>query len=318
MKYTMISLLISILIATGCYAQKNTYEQADNSVLNFYLQYSSFTDPGEYEYMYENLPDSLPELCSLIRTQFIHPYAELQKYRELIPKERWNEMFRYPSVKSILEGLVSYDSSGLTKERKPEDRLVLGCWHNSILLASILKSRGIPARLRYGHATYIAPGYHISHTISEIWNEDEMRWMLVDPSMDMVDFSPDKFDFSNDAWLQLQRKEIDPNLYGIPGKYSGMCSIAAKVCGDLASVLGTEHTIFQYAPILDFIFEEDKQLTDEHIETLNRISELMKSLDIDNLSKLQEIYNNTPEIQMTKSFKSISENSSSNTGAKVN
>lgn len=254
MKNTMISLMISILIATGCYAQKNTYEKADNSVLNFYRQYSSFTDPGEYEYLYENLPDSLPELCSLIRSQFIHPYAELQKYRELIPKERWNEMFRYPSVKSILEGLVSYDSSGLTKERKPEDRLVLGCWHNSILLASILKSRGIPARLRYGHATYIAPGYHISHTISEIWNEDEMRWMLVDPSMDMVDFSPDKFDFSNDAWLQLQRKEIDPNLYGIPGKYSGMGSIAAKVCGDLASILGTEHTIFQYAPILDFIF----------------------------------------------------------------
>jgi hypothetical protein len=318
MKNTMILLMISILTGAGCYAQKNTYEQVDTSVLNFYRQYSTSTHPGEYEYLYENLPDSLPGLCSLIRSQFIHPYADLPKYSEQIPKERWNEMLRYPSVKSILKGLVSYDSSGLTKERKPEDRLVLGCWHNSILLASILKSRGIPARVRYGHATYIVPGYHISHTICEVWNEDEMRWILVDPSMDMVDFSRAKFDFSNDAWLQLQRKEVDPNLYGIPGKYSGMGSIAAKVCGDLASILGTEHTIFQYAPILDFIFEEDKQLTDKHIETLNRISELMKSLDIDNLLKLQEIYNNTPEIQMTKSFDSISENSSSNTGAKDN
>ena len=30
----------------------------------------------------------------------------------------------------------------------------------------------------------------------------------------------------------------------------------------------------------------------------------MKSLDADSISKLQEIYNNTPEIQITKSFES--------------
>jgi len=318
MKNSIITLMISIVIVTGCYAQKNTKEQADTSVLNFYRQYSSFTDPGEYAYLYENLPDSLPELCSLIRSQFIHPYADLPKYREQIPKERWNEMFRYPSVKSILKGLVSYDSSGLTKERQLEDRLILACWHNSILLVSILKSRGIPARVRYGHATYIAPGYHISHVISEVWNDNEKRWMLVDPSMDMVDFSRDKFDFSNEAWLQLQKGEIDPNLYGIPRKYFGMGSIVAKVCGDLASILGTEHTIFQYAPILDFVFEEDKEMTTEHVEILNRISELMLSIDADNLAKLQEIYNTTPDIQITKAFESIFENSGNNTEAKDN
>ena len=48
--------------------QKNKYEQADNSVLDFYRQYSTYTDPGEYTHMYENLPDSLPALCSLIKS----------------------------------------------------------------------------------------------------------------------------------------------------------------------------------------------------------------------------------------------------------
>ena len=105
MKNSVFTFTISILIVTGCYAQKNTFEQIDRSVLNFYRHYSTSTDPGEYAYLYENLPDSLPELCSLIKSQFIHPYGELNKYREQIPKERWNEMFRYPSVKSILEGL---------------------------------------------------------------------------------------------------------------------------------------------------------------------------------------------------------------------
>ena len=277
-------------------------KQTDDTVLDFYRQYSSFTDPGEYKYLYKNLPDSLPELCSLIRSQFIHPYAELPRYRELIPKERWNESVKYPTVKSVLEGLISYDSSGIVKNRKPENRLVLGCRHNAILLASILKYRGIPARVRIGHVTYLKPGFHLSHTICEVWNKNDKRWMLVDPGMDMVDFSREKFDFSNDLWLKMQNKEIDPNLYGIPGRYTGLISIVGKVNTDLASILGTEYPVYQYAPILEYAFQNNNQLTSKHIETLNRISELMKSLNAENLSKLKEIYNNTPEIQITKTF----------------
>ena len=279
------------------------------SVLDFYRQYSSFTEPGEYEYLYENLPDSLPELCSLVRSQFVHPYAHLPRVRNQFPKERWNETGKYPSVKTILEGLVSYDSSGIIKERKIEDRLILGCRHNAILLASILKYRGIPARVRTGHVTYLRPGFHLSHTICEVWNESDRRWMLVDPSTAMVDFSRDKFDFSNELWLKMQNGEIDSKQYGFPGRYSGLVSIVGKVSPDLASLLGTEYPINQYAPMLDYAFENDDQLTAEHIETLNKISKLMKTLDAENLSELQEIYNNTPEIQITKSLGQISNNS---------
>lgn len=262
--------------------------------------------------MYENLPESLPELCTLIKSQFIHPYAELPRYRELIPKERWTESFKYPTVKSILEGLLSYDSRGLIEDRKPEDRLVLGCRDYAVLLASILKHRGIPARVRCGHAGYLRPGFHLSHTICEVWNENDMHWMLVDPGMNMVDFSRDKFYFSNDAWLQMQKGEIDPDLYGNPGRYSGFVSILGKISTDLASILGTEYPIYQHAPILDFAFENDNQLSAEHIETLNKICELMKSLDADNLSILQEIYNNCPDIQISKTFEAFSANSDKN------
>jgi hypothetical protein len=302
MKRAAISLMMTILAISGCYAQSEFKFIDEESIMDFYRQYSEYTDPGEYNYLYENLPDSLPELCSLIRSQFIHPYADLPKYRDQIPKERWKEMYNYYNVESILEGLISYDSSGLTKERIPQDRLVLGCWHNSVLLVSILRSRGIPARARYGHATYIAPGYHISHVVSEVWNDNEKRWILVDPSMDMVDFNREKFDISNEAWIQLQKGVIDPNLYGIPHRYSGMGSIVSKVCGDLASILGTEHTFFEYAPILDFMFEEDKELTSEQIIILNQISELMKNINADNLARLQDIYNSTPDIQITNSL----------------
>jgi formylglycine-generating enzyme required for sulfatase activity len=312
MKTTIFILTISILMQFNCtqnspqkdegLIMKNTFNKDSISVLDFYRQYSSFTDPGEYKYLYKNLPDSLPELCSLIKSQFIHPFAELPQYRDQIPEERGDESVKYPTVKSILEGLLAYDSRGLVNDRKPKDRLILGCRHNAILLASILKYRGIPARLRAGHATYLIPDFHTSHTICEVWNEKDKRWMLVDPSMDKVDFSRNEFDFSNDAWLKMQKKEIDPNSFGMPGQYPGVISIIAKVCTDLAFTLGNEYNIYQYAPILDYAFQNNNQLTSKHIETLNRISELMKSIDADNLSKLQEIYNNTPQIQITKSF----------------
>jgi len=317
MKATLTILLISMLMEICC-AQTSTLksdapqlnnanERQDASLINFYCRYSAFTDPGEYAYLYESLPDSLPELCHLIRSQFIHPYAELPKYRELIPKERWDEYVNYPTVQAILAGLVKYNSSGLTKDRKPEDRLILGCRENAILLVSILKYRGIPARVRTGHVTYLRPGFHLSHTICEVWNEHENRWMLVDPSMVKIDFSREQFDFSNKLWLKLQNKEIDTDQYGFPGRYSGFVSIVGKICPDLASILGTEYPVNHYAPILDYAFENNDQLSDEHIETLNRISELMKSIDANSLSELQNIYNNNPEIQITKSFAQDSE-----------
>jgi len=316
MKNTVLFIMISILTITGCNAKQKVNFTDNESVQDFYLQYSPYTDPGEYAYLYENLPDSLPELCSLFKSQFIHPYAELPKYRNLIPKERWNEAVKYPSVKSVLEGLVSYDSAGLMSDRRPEDRLVLGCRHNAILLASILKYRGIPARVRIGHVNYLRPGFNTSHTICEVWNENDKRWMLVDPSTNMIDFSREKFEFSNELWLKMQNKKIDPTLYGVPGRYTGLVSILGKISPDLASILGTEYPVNQYAPILEYAFEKDKQLSSEHIEILNRISELMKSIDADNLSKLQEIYNNTSVIQITKTFEPITINAKNNSNTR--
>lgn len=306
-KNTTLIIMCYFLTLTGCNAQPeeklSVKELNESSLPDFYLQHSTFTDPGDFAYLYDQLPDSLPELCQVIRDQFIHPHAELPQYRDQIPKERWRESFRYPTVQSVLEGLVTYDARGFVNDRKPEDRLILGCRHNAIILASILKYRGIPARVRCGHVNYLIPDFHTSHTICEVWNKNENRWMLVDPSTNMIDFSREKFDFSNEAWLELQRQEIDPSQYGVPGRYSGLISILGKVNTDLASVLGTEYPIYQYAPILDYARENKDQLTSNQIETLNEICELMNSLDADNLSKLQDIYKNTPEIQITRQFK---------------
>ncbi len=304
-KTTSIILLISILTNTICNSQqivkptKNI--QFDDSVLDFYKLYSSFTDPGEYAYLYNNLPDSLPELCRLIRSQYINYGWELDDYRELIPEGRWNESVKYMTVRSALKGLLSYDSSGLVKNRKPENRLILTCRDNAILLASILKYRGIPTRVRYGFATYLIPGFHPYHVICEVWNKNDNRWMLIDPSADKIDFSREEFEFSNDVWLKMHNNKIDPELYGIPGEFTGLMPIILVLCSDQASILGNEYTIGQYPPILDYAIE-NKQIPSKHIETLSKIGELMKAIDAESISELKEIFDTNPQIQFTKSF----------------
>lgn len=294
------------ILATAGYLHSQNRLSADQlkseaDVLNFYRQYSEFTDPGEYAYLYKNLPASLDDLCNIIRSQFIHPYAELPRYRELIPKERGDESVKYPNVQSILKGLLSHDSSGIMKNREIEDRLILGCRHNAIVLASILKYRGIPARIRTGHVTYLRPGFHLSHTICEVWNEKDSRWMLVDPSTGMIDFDRVQFEFSHELWFKLQRGDVDLEKYGFPGRYTGLISIVGKISPDLSAILGTEYPVFHYAPMLDNV-SENNSLSQEQIQLINKISELMKSLGAENLSKLQTIYTATPEIQVTKTF----------------
>jgi formylglycine-generating enzyme len=291
-------------VRAGSKGQAIGNQQSGNSVLDIYRQYSPYTDPGKYKYLYKNLPDSLPELTQLVKSQTVHPMAELPMYEDRIPKERWNEFSKYPTVRSILEGLVSYDFRGLVKDRTPEHRLVLGCRENAILLASALKSKGTPARVRYGFATYLAPGCHFCHVICEVWNEKDNRWMLVDPSTCKVDVGRGEFECGSDAWLKMQKKEIDPELYGFAGKKTGPVMIAGILCLDMASVLGSEYPITQYAPVSE-AFENGNQPTAEQVETLSRISELMRVGDGVSISKLREIYGNNPQLQATKSYELV-------------
>ena len=170
----LILVISSVSVFTGKEELKNhEIRKVDTQMLSFYRHQSSYTDPGEYSSHYKALPESLPELCRVIKAQFIHPDADLPRYRDLIPLERSREDEKYPTVKTILAGLLAYNPAGLTDDRKPEQRLIVSCRYHAILLASILKDRGIPVRVRYGFAHYLYPGHHIYHVICEVWNDQE-------------------------------------------------------------------------------------------------------------------------------------------------
>jgi len=285
---------------TGQVGKKNNDQQTvDNEILEFYRQYGFYTDPGEYEQMYADLPQSLTEICKVIKSQLIHPVADLPMYNELIPPERSYEDLKYPTVQTILAGLKTYNPDGLIFDRKPADRLVVSCRYHAILLASILKHRGIPVRIRYGFATYLFPEYHIYHVICEVWNDNEKRWMLIDPDRQMIDFPSQQFEFAGDVWIKYQQGKIDPNTYGIPNWW-GPHPILDVLCHDLASILGNEHIYYNRPPISADTTMNVKNMPADQINIINKISELMTDVD-SNFNKLQKLYNENKQLQFSTS-----------------
>lgn len=282
--------------------KKNNHRQpVDNKILDFYRQYSFYTNPGEYESMYANLPDSLTGICKLIKSQLIHPIADLPQYRDLIPEDRSCEDLKYPTVQTILAGLKSYNPDGLILDRKPVDRLVISCRYHAILLASILKYRGIPVRVRYGFASYLYPKYHIYHVICEVWNNSEKRWMLVDPDRQMIDFPSQQFEFASDVWIKNQQGKLDPNTYGVPNWW-GSHPILDVLCHDLASVLGNEHIYLTRPPISADTTMNVKNMPADQIDVMNKISVLMADVDA-NFNELQLFYNNNKQLQFSNPIK---------------
>ena len=281
-------LLICLLFANPLVAEQHP----DKDVLNLYREYSSYTDPGEYVHLYKDLPESLGELCNLIKCQLIHP-ADVMQFADVIPKERYFEDPKYPIVEKLLEGLIKLDPNGLTFDRKPENRLVVTCQLHSLFLASILKSRGIPTRLRYGFAPYLAKAkdLHVYHIICEVWNDKEKRWMLVDPDRNMVDFQRDKFELAGDVWQQLQNGEIDPKKYGV-AQFWGDYMILDVLCHDFVSVLNRELLYLQNPPISSGENIEVSEIEKEKIKVLNEIAMLIKNPDphIDKLKAWHDKY----------------------------
>jgi hypothetical protein len=289
--YKIVIFIFLLLLLSACANDnpKNINLEKVENTLEFYKNYSEYTSPGEYSYLFENLPDSLQDLCELIKCQFIHP-VDLGPYRNLIPENRHYEDRKFPSAEKLLAGLLALDSAGLTFERESVNRLVVTCRYHSVLLASILKSRGIPVRLRYGFAPYLAPGsgLHISHAICEVWNKKEKRWMYVDPDRKMVDFPREQFETGAEAWFSFRGGKVgDPNKYGVPDTW-GEIMILGTIYQDFLCVLGYEPLYWEY-PVTQYLSNKISAVDPERLKVLDEIAQLMNNPD-ENLNRLMEIY----------------------------
>ncbi len=77
-----------------------------------YNKFDASTDPGEYVYLYKDLPASLDSLCDLVQNQLVHPWNGGPQ-----PQSRKYEPRKNYRVANMLKQLVQMNPAGLVIDR---------------------------------------------------------------------------------------------------------------------------------------------------------------------------------------------------------
>lgn len=292
----------------------------NQKVLDYYLQFSQYTYPGLYKKILQDLPTDIREIGKLVRHQIIHRmvlkngntgsnsnrrYGDMSK----VPWYRQPEDDNFVTTAAIAAELYRRDSRGFTFDRLEENKLVLTCRYVSILMASILKSKRIPARVRSGFAPYfvvegLPVGKSDDHWINQYWSKDEKRWVTidVDGSLENLGFDPydvpdNTFDFSPDVWLKIRRGEIAGDHFYNAGGYSGLVVVGWELFYDFHCLMNSE-VIYMHTPELVHLDKFDK-LTENQLKEIDHLAGLMQDAD-SNFDELTHIWNTKKEFRLLK------------------
>jgi len=217
--------------------------QADETQIEereFYATHSVYSNPGKYAHLLENLPHDFAGISRVVQGLIYHFMAGQYIYGYCPPKERLVEIDTRFMVR-MLGCLIDLDSRPLTESRDFDKRLVGCCRDFSLLTCAILRQHNIPARLRYGFASYFVPGYWIDHVIVEVWNG--MCWQRFDSQVtdgsDKLDLSESDFVTGGRAWQLYRHEGADPARFGLgPGtpELSGVWFIRGRLLLDVAAL----------------------------------------------------------------------------------
>ena len=126
----------------------------------------------------------MDELCKIVQGTTIHIFWA-KHYGISLSEERKTEV-QLRTIERRLARTLELDPHPLTETRPPEKKIVGNCRDFSVLLVSILRHQGIPARARCGFSAYFFPNHFEDHWVAEYWNSEQQRWMLVDAQLDAL------------------------------------------------------------------------------------------------------------------------------------
>ncbi len=216
-----------------------------DSTLVYFSQQGRMSDPGTYVSLYEDLPTSISDLVKLVQGVTIHVFWT-ERYGFKAPPERMDEL-QLRSMEWRLGQTRVLDPRPLTEARPLDKKLLGNCRDHSLLLASLLRHQGIPARARCGFGAYFMPNHFEDHWVAEYWNKEESRWVLVDTQLDelqrevlKIDFDTldvprDQFIVGGKAWQMCRSGEQDPETFGIFDMH-GLGFVRGNLVRDVASL----------------------------------------------------------------------------------
>lgn len=216
-----------------------------NHVLSFYAQPDRLTDPREHADLLADLPSDLPSLCALVQGVMVHIFWA-ERYGLHLSPERASEV-NLRRADRLLARMRELDARPLSQARDLEKKLVGNCRDFSVLLTTLLRYQGVPARARCGFGTYFIPGHYEDHWCVETWRAEEQRWVMVDAQLDAlqreglgIDFDPcdmpaGKFITGGLGWKLCRSGQADADHFGIADMH-GLWFVRGDLVRDLAAL----------------------------------------------------------------------------------
>lgn len=216
----------------------------DDNLL-YYTRQSVISGPGQFASLYANLPTRLEDLVRVVQGTTIHVFWAKSYGVELTPEREGEVQLR--GMQTRLARTLELDPRPLTEARNPDRKLVGNCRDHTLLLVSMLRQQGVPARARCGFGAYFRPNHYEDHWVAEYWNAEQGRWVLVDAQLDalqreamQIPFNPldvprDQFIVGGKAWQMARSGAVDPDSFGI-FDMRGLGFIRGNLVRDLAAL----------------------------------------------------------------------------------
>ena len=222
-------------------------QKAERAEIDFYAQAGAMSAAGRHAQGLAALPSNVGELSRVIQGLAIHQYMA-SAYGFQVPEKRKEES-HLRQAEALLDRILALDGRPLSAARSPDKRVVGVCHHFALLLTTLLRAKGVPARYRCGFGAFFNAPYFEDHVVCEYWSAEQSRWILVDCQLDDVwrkalkftfdplDVPSDQFIVAADAWTQCRAGKADPGKFGIfVGDLRGLWFIAASLIRDVAAL----------------------------------------------------------------------------------
>lgn len=284
--------------------------------LMYYAEQSPITDPGGASGHLEDLPADVAALRQAALGLVFH-------YRDEDPASHGVSEDRLPEVDSryaerMLGRLFELDGTPLS-EGRPQEKRLLGCCRDFlVLLVTMARHKGIPARARVGFASYFEEGFNVDHEVAEVWDAAEDRWRLVDPQLgegfvdetdgvafDSLDVPRDRFLVGGEAWRTCREGEADPEAFLVdPGleieQTRGWSYLRHNLVHDLASLNKAEMVLWDYWGLM-----ETEPPSEKDLALLDRVARATLSLD-GSFREVRALYEEEPGLRVPTSVTSYS------------
>ncbi|QKW11720.1 transglutaminase-like domain-containing protein [Verrucosispora sp. NA02020] len=221
----------------------------ESTTLSRYARPGRMTSAGAYAGLLDAVPADPAGIARTLQGLVIHEHIAGAYGVTLSDADRSSVHVR--PAEELLAGIVGRDDRPPDVPRQPEQRLAGNCRHYTVLLVTVLRARGVPARARCGFGDYLNAGRHEDHWVGEYWDAEQHRWIMVDAQLDdlqremfgidfdTTDVPRDRFLVAGDAWTRCRAGRADPDTFGLSvTDEAGWWWIAGNLMRD-AAALGT-------------------------------------------------------------------------------